>query len=580
MIAKIDHLSSGAGPEQTSGQMILEHIERQSILFSRSPSFSKLLGAPISTRCPLRRRVGVYRNHLFEPALDLIKPYLAHAGIEADFWVSDYDESLTLIDLPKDLDSVILWIDIGRYRFSQAVELRDWLENRILALRHAINAEIIVSITASEVGIEPSVAHEISAICAKSLRGISFAPPVIIAATDEKRAERNIASASRLDRKQFIQVARTLGCRYLPPALMPRIKAIAVDLDNTLYKGVLGEDGIAGVVFSATQLDLISKLVELSDEGIFIIVVSKNESSDVEALFSSRSEFSELRSRLAMTIANWHAKSKNIHAAIDSLGIASNSVLFLDDNPGELFEVGTQIPDLRIVHANTSDCSTVDVLDQYPGLTGYKLTKEDRIRNDDFKAVQTRRKVESTTTTLLEYLQVLQAKITVIAGDSVPVERASQLSKKTNQFNSNFMRLEETDIRAMQSNPRKAIVCINYEDKLSDSGIIALFAGSFVNDDRCETSMNVDEIALSCRSLGRGVESLIIAHGLIRLGGDIAKTFSLRFSHSHRNDPARTWLDRHCELVSSNGNIRYTVSKATLQALAAPFSGVIKIEFR
>jgi FkbH-like protein len=194
--------------------------------------------------------------------------------------------------------------------------------------------------------------------------------------------------------------------------------------------------------------------------------------------------------------------------------------------------------------------------------------------------VQERRKVESTTESPIEYLQVLEAKITLISGVDVPAERASQLSKKTNQFNTNFMRFGEADVLQIQSNPTQAVVCVSYEDKLSDSGIIGLFVGRFVPEENGAASMDVEEIALSCRSLGRGVESLVIAHGLLKLGNGKATLFSMRFVDADRNLPAKKWLDKNCERSTTSGGIRYTISQANLAGLTAPFQGVVQIEFK
>ena len=294
-------------------------------------------------------KIAVHRNHSFEMVATVLNAFLDFSHITAEFLYSDYDDSLNFTEIAKDADLNIIWLDLKRYN---NVNIKTWLKERIIYLKNFSNSKILVYTTGEE-----------------DLSDIKI-PDVLIADSNNIQAflkenyldiAKEKYSGTRYSNKTCLYIARELGLIYIPSLLCPHLKAIILDLDNTLYNGVLGEDGIDGI---KPYYELLSYLKTLKEKGFFLAVVSKNEYKDVENLFKTRNDLKLKLEDFSDIQANWNSKSENILNVAKNLNIGLDSMVFVDDNIGELEAIHLTLPQIKTIAA-TSETKTLNTLKFY-----------------------------------------------------------------------------------------------------------------------------------------------------------------------------------------------------------------------
>ncbi|MBQ9405738.1 MAG: HAD-IIIC family phosphatase [Desulfovibrio sp.] len=357
-----------------------------------------------------------------------------------------------------------------------------------------------------------------------------------------------------------------MGLRYLPALFRPAIKALALDCDNTLYAGVLAEDGPDGV---RPYLEVQHCLRELARQGFLLTLVSRNEEADVHALFARREDFPLRWEDFAATVINWEAKSENIRRVAEKLNIGVDAVAFIDDNWGELSQVGLALPEVRLLAASSPQ-ATLRALHFCPLLWKPGVLLEDSLRRADVQANATRVRLQSAYSPQ-EYRQKLGICLTFSVNPRQRAERVTELLNKTNQFIFTFLRPTAQDVQDyMHRGDRVCVVC-HMRDTLSDSGLIAIVLGSRTNHGSGEEELRVDELAVSCRALGRGVETGMIFALLARACAALdCQRLRLVWKTGPRNAPGLTWLQEHWP-----GEVGDGLATADARLLRGHLEGVI-----
>ena len=509
----------------------------QQVIFDEPLRRERLLS--LSADFPLKRlRIHITRNQPFEFVSAVMEPFLAYAGYSAEFLYSAYDDSLAFrFTEPADIE--IIWLDFHRYK--ALTDFGVWLGDRIIELRSRSTAPILVSSS-------PTRDQDISRILediASSLAGVYVCDQWAIA---EKLGpgyyDSRIASVTGtlLSGAACLETARMFGLAWIPAAAGERIKAIAVDLDNTLYAGVLGEDGEHGVQLTEGHARLQKKLLECRDRGIFLAIVSRNQVADVVRLFEKRTDFPLRFDHFSAHSIIWNSKGDGMLEIASTLGIGADSMLFLDDNAGELASVAADVPGVRSFHASDPvECERALAI--YPGLAGRAKTHTDELRVRDLDASRLRARIREQAEDSQEYLRSLWVQLSFHYNPTRQIRRIHELSIKTNQFNTAFLRLGEAEVARRINDPACAIVTVGLQDRLTDSGIVAAIFGRW--EGPC---LNIEEIVISCRALGRELETAMIGeaiHGIILRSGHVPPlVVAFTLTISERNWPARAWLER------------------------------------
>ena len=519
----------------TKHRYLLERFHRQDILTARRPRRADITVLTVDEPVRLAGTVAVWRNHAIEPLQPLLAPFLETAGLDLELVLGGYDDTLALSPrVGAELD--LIWFDLDRIALGDD-EALDWFVGRVARCAASAVGPVVV------VPFSDRPAHTADAVDRmQGLPGVRSADPwrvcdeAGVALIDERTAA---LTGSRVSRDAQVQLARALGARWLPAALLPARKMVAVDLDETLHRGVLGEDGIEGVEVTAAHARLHAHLKELTTRGVLLALVSRNEPEDVERLFAARgADYAIALDDFVAVEISWGSKADAVRRAAATARIGEDAVVFVDDNPGELLTVAQQCAGVALVHAQGDADRTVDALRWQPGLWRWKDDEAAAVRAVDLGANAARQRLLSDTADFDQYLEELGVRAEIGVDREEQLTRLADLSAKTNQFNLTVARLGEIDLQRAMNNADTHVVSVALSDRLSDSGVIALLA---VQNDKGR--LRVDELAMSCRAMGRGLESLLVSQALRALPcWEDVREVCFQVQQTDRNLPARRWL--------------------------------------
>lgn len=472
------------------------------------------------------RKVNIIRNHSFELIENSMGIFLNYAKIKCEFLYSDYDDSLSFSDLDDSADLNVLWLDLGRYSIGSPEE---FLNERVDRLLSIVSTNILVVCVRGRF----EMVHE---------RIINYPTHSLQSQFGQKFFDLRMEtfSGTPLSSNVCNYLSKDLALNYFSTLLKGNLKCIIVDLDNTLYEGVLGEDGVDGIVFSDGHREIQKTLRGYKDKGFFICISSKNEHSDVVKLLNENDNFLLKENDFDIIKANWNSKSQSIEEILDSLNIGQDSAVFIDDNLGELFEVRTSLSLLHQIHAQATEPRiTNEVLQNYPSLRKFSVTIEDNLRARDAKANLQRRELLSAESKE-DYLRGLSMLLEFRIDARTDVKRVSELSNKTNQFIFNYKRYTIADVERIITSKNSVLITISLSDKLSTSGIIGVVVG------RNEGEFIIDECFVSCRALGRGIDDAIVL-GALKFASDYFEQDNLKveFQRGERNTPAVQFIEKY-----------------------------------
>lgn len=514
----------------------IRDLKSQKALFSDNPDRIEIQSIKIPQTFSSNIYINVWRNHAFEPMQDLIRPYFSHRGASIEFIYSGYDSTLSFTG-QSEADIELIWFDPTDLRNSfQGISFVNWFIDRIKSLRSSSYAPILVATwfeTQNEVSFFQSELKRLTDAYFVDIN--RFCKSKALSTFDERTYA---LSGTRISKGACLYLAKEFGCKWLGGLVLPAVKAIAVDLDNTLHGGVLGEDGIHGVRLEPEHTKLQSHLKLLTEKGIFLALVSRNKKEDVEELFNQRKDFVLKWEDFSVAEVSWGSKSKAIENIAKALNIGLDSVLFVDDNVGELLEVKNIFPEVPQILASPDGKSTFNSIDCFPGLWRWKLNDADTKRIKDLKGNLRRSELSASALSDEEYLKSLKVKITVHIDDHSQLSRMSALSNKTNQFNLSFGRYSEAQILEKLKSQDHSVICVSLTDVVSDSGVIGLVIGKVLSN-----LIEIEEICISCRAMGRGIENHLILWAIRNIPRvNEVEAIAFNVVRGPRSEPAIIWI--------------------------------------
>jgi FkbH-like protein len=310
--------------------------------------------------------------------------------------------------------------------------------------------------------------------------------------------------------KVFAQgLVRTASVLFRAPR-----KVLCTDLDNTLWGGILGEDGPQGIVTGSAFpgncfLEYQRYLKQLAARGILLAVTSKNNEADVEEVFKLRS--ADLGIQLSDFVAlkiGWGDKTQALRELAQELNLGLDSFVFVDDNPIECEAMRQQLPGVAVLVAPTEEpWKLKGLLAEQPFFDTFTVTADDLNRSQDYKAQVQRDALSSHTATRDEFLHSLGIVCTFVSAIHAPLSRSVQLLAKTNQFNLTTRRHTAVEVEKFASPPGGLAVAVRVRDRFGDAGVVGL-ALATQEGDECR----IDSLLLSCRVIGRGIETALLTH--------------------------------------------------------------------
>lgn len=337
--------------------------------------------------------------------------------------------------------------------------------------------------------------------------------------------------------EEYFAALGTLIARRVHALGGSRYKVIALDCDNTLWRGVCGEDGPQGVSLDPPHAALQQFMRAQRDAGMLLVLASKNDADDVMATFAAHPEMPLRPDHFVAWRINWAPKSQNLRELARELDLALDSFIFVDDNPAECAEVRANCPEVLVLQLPGRAEEIPEFLRHVWAFDHLLLTEEDRRRSALYSQRLERARLQQQAATLGEFLRALELDVRIAPPEPHELARVAQLSQRTNQMNFTARRRSEAEITALLGGGGAECFTVHVSDRFGSYGLVG--AVIFTSQADC---LEVDSFLLSCRALGRGVE-----HRMLARAGQIARERGLRWVIVRcrtlpRNQPARDFL--------------------------------------
>ena len=299
--------------------------------------------------------------------------------------------------------------------------------------------------------------------------------------------------------------------RIIKALKTPARKVLVMDCDNVLWGGVVGEDGALGVELGEdapgnAYLQLQRYALALRERGILLALVSKNDDADVWQVFDKNPRMILKREHIAAAQINWMAKSVNLRQIAKDLNLGSESFVLIDDSAAECAEVCANAPEVLTIHLVGDPAHSVRLIEESCAFDQLTLTREDTQRAEMYAQERRREALRTGVKTMEEYLAGLGLVVRIARLSEEDVSRVTQLGNKTNQFNTTTPRRSEAEVRGLWQDPAWHLFTLSVTDRFGDYGL----TGIAYCVDRQE-AWEIDTLLLSCRVLGRGVETALLA---------------------------------------------------------------------
>jgi len=342
-------------------------------------------------------------------------------------------------------------------------------------------------------------------------------------------------------------------------------KALIFDCDNTLWKGILGEDGFDniemssktknGAVFSEIQAIALA----LNRQGVLIGLCSKNNPEDIDEVVESHPDMQLRDKHITINKSNWLDKVSNLKDIANELNIGLDSLVFIDDSSFEVNLIREQLPDITILQVPERLYEYPKMLRENRSLFfNLSFTAEDSKKIEMYEQQVKRKAVKKEFADIEDYLASLELKITIYEDDKSIIPRMSQITQKTNQFNLTTKRYTEGDIKNFIENEFFKILAFSVADKFGDSGVTGL---CILNMDDNNKIANIDTLLMSCRIIGRNVEYAFMDCIIDIMKRRKVNVVRSQYIKSQKNEQVKEFYDKcSFDLTESNDSIRnYTL---------------------
>ena len=529
-------------------------------------------------------RLAVLRSFTVEPIVPLMRAGAFLAGIDVAVQASDFNAHVQeILDPQSPLyafapDAVILavqtrdvapelWRDFSDLSAEQVqnviarvvADFRSWIRNfrarsRAHLIVHNLEEAILPSrgILDSQLAAGQGVAiQQIN----RELRALAAEQTGVYVLDYDALVARHGRSSWHDERKwltvRLPMAAQNLNhvaqewLRFLHPLTGKVAKALVVDLDNTLWGGVIGEDGMTGIKLGneypgAAFRELQRALLDLHQRGILLAVCSKNNQDDAMEALRSHAGMLLKPSHFACMRINWTDKAQNLREIAKELNIGVDALAFLDDNPIERQQVRSQLPEVHVIELPHDPLQFARRVRQSPVFERLTLSAEDQQRGAMYQAQREREELEQNLTSREDFYRSLQQEAEIAPVTKASLARIAQLTNKTNQFNLTTRRYTEQEILGMTGSGEGECFSIRVRDRFGDNGLVGV-AITRESGDICE----IDTFLLSCRVIGRTVETAFLSFLADHARGNGARKIQGWFLPTKKNAPARDFYSAH-----------------------------------
>lgn len=364
--------------------------------------------------------------------------------------------------------------------------------------------------------------------------------------------------------------------KFLHPLTGVTCKVLAVDLDNTLWGGVLGEEGMDGIKLGTEYPGALYRsfqraILDLYQRGILLAVCSKNNPHEAMGALEKHPGMLLRPEHFAAFRINWQDKASNLREIAAELNLGIDSIAFFDDNPVERELIRSELPEVKVIAVPDHVSGYVQALRACPYFERLALSAEDQEKTKQYQEQRQRAELAHNAGSLEDFFRSLEQELVIAKVTGESIGRVAQLTQKTNQYNVTTRRYTEQQIADFAANPEYGVYSIRVKDRFGDNGIVGVLI-TRTDDDVCE----IDTFLLSCRVIGRTIETAMLGFltDMSRAGG--ASVLQGWFIPTKKNAPVKDLYSSHkFEAVeTSNGA---TLWRLNLQQADIPFPEWIRV---
>ena len=453
---------------------------------------------------------------LFLARLDELSPALHHA-------FASLSKSDALAEIDAVLERISTWMDLAR---------RKWPRAKLLVggLVAPIHGAYGLAECAVEFGQRRAIGElnrRLAQLCGKQADVIFIdLEPALQAVGLEHALDATMNAHARQPYSPVgLAAMGSWISRVLAATLTPRKKCIVLDCDNTLWGGVVGEDGLDGIALGpdypgSAFVDFQHALVDLHHRGVILALASKNNEADVLEVLDSHPHQVIGRKHIAATAISWEDKASGIESLAREINIGIDSMVFIDDSDYECALVRDRLPSVLTIQTPNSPLELRSMLEQLDCFDVVRVSATDRQRGSMYRAQAARTRAKADAPSLDQFLHSLELRLSLrLAATPAELDRVAQLCQRTNQLNVTTVRHQVADIESLVADADADVIIASLADRFGDYGICGV---AIVRSD--DQILDIDTLLLSCRVIGRGLEDALafaIEHSARQRGIDV-----------------------------------------------------------
>ncbi len=360
--------------------------------------------------------------------------------------------------------------------------------------------------------------------------------------------------------------------RYIKPLFGLTKKCLVLDLDNTLWGGILGEEGFDKISLDDKPpgnafLEFQKVILQLYDRGVILAINSKNNYSDVKEVFEKHPKMILKENNFADSQINWKDKASNMAEISKNLNIGTDSFVFWDDDPVNRELIKSQCPEITVIDVPKDPAQYSNTLREIDEFDSYNITLEDSQKGKMYAEQNLRKNDEKKFSNLDEFLASLQMQVKIKKADKFTIPRISQLTMKTNQFNLTTKRYSPEEIEKIVNSSEYLVKTFSVQDKFGDNGL----TGLYIINKEDPKKWKIDTFLMSCRVMGRNIEKVMMADLIDEAIKEKSENISGEYISTKKNEMAR-------ELYQKLGFSRLDENKYELNKLVKNTIPVDNIE--
>lgn len=524
----------------------------------------------------------VLSNIIVHQIKEILEYLLRNEGINADVRFGDYDNIVQDSHKYKDTNAVIIFwelcniIDGLQYKIElinsdQLDEILEKAKSEIdLVLKNLDKTSLVIfnTFTSLSFSFSDIKKNRLDELAVQLNIYLEEKIPVNVKLVDIDKVIASIGISNSLDLRyyysskalytvEFFKAYAKIIKPFIMSANGKARKALIFDCDNTLWKGILGEDGFDNIEMSAATKDgaifaeIQSIALALNKQGILIGLCSKNNPGDVDEVIESHAHM-QLRSKyITINKSKWSDKVTNLTEIAEELNIGLDSLVFVDDSSFEVNLIREQLPEIAVLQVPERLYEYPKMLRENSGLFyNLSFSAEDSRKIEMYEQQVIRETVKKEFNDIEDYLTSLELKMTIYMNDKSIIPRMSQMSQKTNQFNLTTKRYTESDIRNFIDDPNSDVYAFSIADKFGDSGVTGL---SIVTTNGNTTTAEIDTLLISCRIIGRNIEYVFMDYIIGKMEEKKIKILNSKYIKTQKNDQVKDFYDKcSFELINKN----------------------------